>query len=456
MTDSGVHTYYGEKKIKIPESFGETILLKTQPFQKTFEDWKTELERVINEPVDSKPLSILIKELYKPGSPIVVVVDDYTRPNIHTRIILPVILETLIEYGVQKQDLKILLSTGSHRAATREEIEFCVGKKVFGEFKGQIFNHDYDKGNKVFGYTKEGTPIDLDKIAIEACLLIPLTDSELHYFAGVAGTIKSITPGISSRTTIRLNHARMFDRKLGFRPECRLGNVEGNPVITDFKEIVRVLSSKIPIFGIDCIVEDEKIIYLAAGNLISLHEQVIDIITRIRSTIVKEPADLVIVNPNVLGINLYQSGKAVHAAWNAVRKPGGTILLLAPCPDGVGNDAYAEVMDEVKSMSIDEALEYVIDHYCTSETFKIGNQKPVDLLRILKTIGEGNLFVMTEMDAEILRTVFRMNKIDPTNNPAMAVQEFIKKIAGKHSKSEKKLKIYVINDPGLYVQISDV
>ncbi|MFX0093154.1 MAG: lactate racemase domain-containing protein [Candidatus Hodarchaeota archaeon] len=453
MTDREVYTFYGDKKVTFPDFSGEILLLEPQPFQKTFKDWKDEFKRVISNPINSEPLAALLNGNYSAGSSIVIIVDDYTRPNIHTRIILPFLLQTLIELDVQKQDLKILLATGSHRAATGEEIVFCVGEKVANEYKGQIFSHDYTAGNKVFGHTKNGTPIDINHMAVEACLIIPLTDSELHYFAGVAGTIKSITPGISSRTTIQLNHSKIFDKKIGFHPGCRLGNVKGNPVITEFKEIVRVLSSKIPIFGIDCIVANNEIVYLAAGNLINLHDQAIDIITRIRSITVKEPADLVIVNPGILGINLYQSGKGTHAAWNAARKPGGSILCLAPCPDGVGNEAYAKTMDAIKDFSVQEALEHVIDHYCGPETFKIGNQKPVDLLRIIKTLGEDHLFVMTEMDAKTLYDVFRMNKVDPADDPSTAFQEFIRNFVVNHHKPETELKIYIINDPGLNVQI---
>ncbi|MHA1667399.1 MAG: hypothetical protein ACTSUR_01980 [Candidatus Heimdallarchaeaceae archaeon] len=243
----------------------------------------------------------------------------------------------------------------------------------------------------------------------------------------------------------------MFHRQLGFVPECRLGNTEGNPVISDIKNMVDILRKKITIFGIDTIVTEGEIVYINAGDLISLHETANPKIINMRTVKVPKPADIVISAMQSWGINLYQAGKGVHAAWNAVRQDGrGEIIAVAPLPDGVGNANYEKVMKESENMSIQEALEYVLDNYCTEETFKIGNQKPVDTLRILKTIGEGNLKFVSDMDSEELRKTYRTNPIKkPHESPVEALRREIE----TYMTANPDAIIYVMDDPGLYVVI---
>ncbi|MCE7740832.1 MAG: DUF2088 domain-containing protein [Candidatus Heimdallarchaeota archaeon] len=394
----------------------------------------------------------LVKQKYQKGKPIVFAVDDYTRPNIHTKIILPLMIEKILSLGVAKEDFRVLIATGTHREPKEEEYPTkMVGEFVYENYRANIVSHDCDDEGVNIGISDAGTPMTFDKLVFEASIIVPITDSELHYFAGVAGTIKEICPGIAGRDTVRQNHPRMFDRKLGFVPGCRLGSTEDNPVISDIKNMVNILKTKVPIFGIDTIVTEGKIVYLNAGDLVELHDEAKNLIVKMRTVKLPKAGGIVVSGMQSWGINLYQAGKGIHAAWNAVKQDGtGIIIAVAPLPDGVGNANYEQVMKETGEMPLQEGLEYILDNYCTTETFKIGNQKPVDTMRIVKLIGEGNLKMIADWDADQLRDYYRVNPIKkPEESPVDALR---REITNYMSEKPDEI-IYIMDDPGLYVII---
>ncbi|MFX1513330.1 MAG: lactate racemase domain-containing protein [Promethearchaeota archaeon] len=449
---------YGDQVLKdfLPEDYqGEIQVLKKDTKEPALDNIEKKLRKVLeNPPEGDKSLPELVKEHYKSPKKVVVIVDDNTRPNIHTKILLPIFIPYLQEIGIKRKDITILVAAGTHKPPPPEGMIQIFGKEFLEEHKDIIEIHSCEEGNVPVGKSKAETPIILDERVVNAALVVPITDSELHYFAGVAGTIKSIVPGIAARETVRKNHPRMFDKQLGFKPVCRLGNTQGNPVIEDIANIVEIVAQKVPIFGIDTIVDDEQIVYMNAGELLRLHRAATPRITAMRTVQVTEPADLVIVAPGVLGINLYQAGKGVHAAWNAVRKDGhGKIVLLAPCPDDVGNESYLNTMKEVKDLAPSEALKEYITRFCSELTFNIGNQKPVDLFRIIMDIGEGNLQVISDMDHDLLRSVFRFTPIEVTSKgkEAVILKQFITDFAKDKVPPPR---IYIIDDPGIYVTIT--
>jgi nickel-dependent lactate racemase len=214
--------------------------------------------------------------------------------------------------------------------------------------------------------------------------------------------------------------------------------------------MVSIVKKQVAIFGIDTIVTEGEIVYINAGDLVDLHDEASDIIVDMRTVKLSKPGNIVISGMLSWGINLYQAGKGIHAAWNAVGKDGNSeIIAVAPLPDRIGNANYEKVMIEAKDMPLQEALEYILDNYCTEETFKIGNQKPVDSLRILKTIGEGNLKFVSNMDSEELK-IYRATPIKkPEEGPVEALRREVRDYMNKNSEGI----IYIMDDPGLYVII---
>ncbi len=439
----------------IPTSYTDVSVLKVGEYTPDFSDFRKKFEEILNNPIGSKPFDELVHDVYQPGKKIMLIVDDNTRPNIHTRALMPFVMERLLGLGVAKNDIAIIIASGSHKQPTQESIEKRIlGTDLFKEWHQHVLIHDCDSGNRNLGTSLSGTPILIDERVMEASLLIPLSDSEYHYFAGQAGTVKLFCPGVAGRETIRINHPKMFDLEKGFVDGCRLGNCEGNPVIEDMIDIAKIVGKQLPMFCIDTIIHHGEIVYMQAGDLIECHKAATAPLRELRVVDVDEPGDIVFVSVGELGLNLYQAGKGVHAAWNAVRHDKkGWIVLLAPCQDGIGSDAYEQAMHAAKGFEVADALRFVIEQYGSEQTFKIGNQKPPDLFRILLSVAEGNIKVVTELDPKETRGIYRMEACNP-NGPGGA-QEVLRKLVPRfvEESGKENPRIYVLDDPGLLINV---
>jgi nickel-dependent lactate racemase len=443
---------YGNQTINhfIPKGRGIIQILESPPVISQVTSLEDDLRKVLENPVNSPPLKEMVQKYYHGSEkPIFILADDNTRPNLHTKIIHPLVLDYLIEVcGVKKKDLRILIASGTHRPPTEGELkDRILGEKLYAEYKDLVLIHNDQENLAELGLSSCKTPITINRDALEACLIIPITDSEYHYFAGVAGTVKQLFPGIAGRITTNTNHIRMFDPVLGFTPACRMGNTLENPVISDMKEMAELVQKNLPIFCIDAILDKGEITCINAGNIITLHDMAQEILLSRRVIKVDKPGDLVLVSVGELGINLYQAGKGIHAAWNAAKKPGGTVLLLAPCQDGAGTLGYQETMEAIRDMDLDQALDWVLENKCSLDSFRIGNQKPVDTIRILKSLGKNRIKILSEMDSNKLHEIYRLDPIPDKGSP----QESLRSFLDSYLSENPAALVYIMKDAGAYI-----
>ncbi len=448
MSYKDIALTYGDEMISdfIPADMNVRVL-EPEKAKRTFTVLQARFDEILKKPVDSAPLEEMVKNRQR--ARIMILVDDATRPNKHTKILLPMLLEKLFDFGVNKDDIRIMVASGSHSPPSNELLENKIlGSEIYNVWKDHVIIHKQDENCKNLGTSSLGTPIEVDIDVLESGLVIAVSDSEYHYFAGVAGTVKSFFPGCSGKETIARNHPQMFDKVHGFKPECRLGNTAGNPVIQDMIEMAKSTKKLVPVFCIDAVMEGDDIVILNGGDINSLHELVLETLKPLRIVEVEDPADLVIVSTGALSINLYQGGKGFHAGWNAV-KQGGDVLLLAHCPFGHGSQNYYDTMQEIKGMDLDKAMNHVIETKCSIETFKIGNQKVVDLLRILKRC---TCHIITEMDKDEIENVFQMKYVSRTGTIQESLRSWIQKY--REERNQDPL-IYVLPDAGNYIDVKN-
>jgi nickel-dependent lactate racemase len=319
-----------------------------------------------------------------------------------------------------------MVATGSHTPPTEIQIKDYILGALYSEWKDRVWLHDCDdlENHVDLGFSKANSPILLDKRVFTSDLIIPLSDCEYHYFAGVAGSVKLILPGVSGRKTIRTNHSRIFDLNTGFKNKCRMGNIDANVSIQDIREIVTIIQKKYgkTIFVIDAVLDKGKFVDIFAGDPITIHNNSSKMLSKIRDVKLKQLGDLVIIGKP--SVNYYQAGKGVNAASHAVRE-GGTILLLAGCPEGIGPSDYLETMKMVKDKPYMEAMRWVITNKCSETTFEIGIQNAVDLFRILE-MTKGNLYLYSPfLDENLMKEVFHVNML-PKGSPEEEVRLFVK------------------------------
>ena len=285
-------------------------------------------------PIDSPRLRDLAK-----GKPdCVIIISDHTRP-VPSRDILPPMIGELRE-GNPDIQITLLVATGFHRGTTVEELRAKLGDELYEEFKDHIVVHNaHDpESNVKVGVLPSGPDCILDKVAVNASLLVAEGFIEPHFFAGFSGGRKSVLPGIADAVTVMGNHCSKFID----HPCSRTGILDGNPMHEDMLAAARM--AKLAYIVNVVIDENKKTVAAFAGNFETAHRRGCDFVSRY-VCVKPAPADIVITTNGgyPLDQNAYQSPKGMTAA-EATVKEGGVIIMLASCVDGNGGDYFYHII----------------------------------------------------------------------------------------------------------------
>lgn len=293
------------------------------------------VEEAMADPVGGVKLQELVKDKHK----IVIIASDHTRP-VPSKVIMPPMLAAIRE-GNPDADITILISTGCHRETTKEELVAKFGAAIVENEK--IVIHDCDDTENLvnIGTLPSGGQCIVNRIAVEADLLLAEGFIEPHFFAGFSGGRKSVLPGIAARQTVLANHCSEFIA----HPCARTGILEGNPIHNDMLWAAKQAKLQ---YVVNVVLNGEKkVIYAVAGELEAAHKRGTDFLSRLCG-VETEPADIVISTNGgyPLDQNVYQAVKGMTAAEAAV-KEGGVIIMLADSSDGLGGDHfYHQLADE--------------------------------------------------------------------------------------------------------------
>ncbi len=295
-------------------------------------DPESEIKRALKEPIGSKRLT----EIAQANQKVAIVVDDATRDAPSELMLLPV-LEELNSVGVKDKDITIIFGCGTHRVVTTIEAKKLLGKEVISRIK--TISHNCKSEDLVYiGKTKShGTKVRVNRVFAEADLKILLGDVGFHYYAGYGGGRKSVMPAISCSQTIQNNHAMLLNSK------ARTGILEGNPVHKDMTEAAKL--AKVD-FIVNVVTNSKgELVRAFAGDLEKAFYEAIKLVNELYRVTVDRRADIVVVSAggHPGDINLYQAYKGLDNALEVVKR-NGTIILVAECPEGHGNQVFYEWM----------------------------------------------------------------------------------------------------------------
>ena len=279
-----------------------------------------------------------VENCIQPGESVCLVVSDQTRKTAVHRI-LPVLLRRLTGRGCKVRDFFILVATGIHRPPTPSELDQIIGAEMTSAFSGRIFIHDPDDATNLvsIGKTRCGHEVCLNRRAVEADRLVLLGAATYHYHAGFCGGRKSIVPGLAGRATIAYNHSLTLDPEHDrIRPGVEIGRLDGNPVSEEMLECARLHP---PDFIVNTVLApDGQLAGVFAGDFDLAHRAACELVEQIDRVDIRKKADFVVADAAGAG-NWIQAHKALFNAARAV-KAAGRIILLAPCPEGLGNERF--------------------------------------------------------------------------------------------------------------------
>jgi lactate racemase len=286
--------------------------------------------------------SPLLRDLARDKRSVVIVSSDHTRP-LPSRITLPILLEE-IRAGNPGADITILVATGMHRKTNKDELRAKYGDEIVRREKIVVHNSQDASSMARIGTLPSGGALTLNRLAIEAGLLVAEGFIEPHFFAGFSGGRKSILPGIASYETVLANHCSEFIAS----PYARTGILENNPMHLDM--LYAAKKAKLAFILNVVINSGKKVIYAVAGHREKAHLAGCDFVSNLASVKAK-PADIVITTNGgyPLDQNIYQAVKGMTAA-EATCEPGGVIISVSECRDGHGGESFFKTFASASSV----------------------------------------------------------------------------------------------------------
>ena len=364
----------GEQSITLDENKVLQII-DAEPGAK-ITDLKQAVLDAIRNPVGSAPL----REVVKAGDKVVILVSDITRAWTKTSQYLPVVVEELNNNGVPDEDISVIVAAGTHRANTDEEKKIILGEDLSRRLK--VYDHDaYDMDKNMYlGTTKRGTPVYLDKRAVEADKVILTGGITPHLFAGFGGGRKSVLPGIAAAQTINHNHVMALSDTIGggINPDTCLAKTWDNRVSDDMCDAAAMLN---PCFLVNSIMDADGDFYaVVAGNWHDAWLEGTRIVLKQQNVKTKTKADIAITSGGGFpyDMNLYQGMKAYVPAAMSL-KEGGVMIAVLECEDIAEPPVYFNCFhyDDLKEMEQDVRDGFTIPFYvafytcCLAERFTV-------------------------------------------------------------------------------------
>jgi len=289
------------------------------------------IEDAFLHPIDSEPLRKRVRGCGR----VLVVVDDYTRTT-PARAILPRLMEELEAGGVPKEGVTILVALGTHWPMTAEELTEKLGKDIFASYP--VLNHNYWEQSELssLGETEAGTPILVNKLAVEADFIVGIGQIVPHRVSGFSGGGNIIQPGICGEVTTGRTHwlaAQFTGREI-------LGKIE-NPVKSEIESVALKAGLK----WILNVIQDGsgKLVHAVAGDPVQAYRIGATRSHAVFRSVLPSEADIVIADSYPYDADLWIASKGIYASELAVKK-GGVVVLVSPCTSGVA-PSHPEVLE---------------------------------------------------------------------------------------------------------------
>ncbi len=290
-------------------------------------DWA--VRAALAEPENSPPL----REMARPGDKVCIVFTDATRAS-PDHVLVPAILKELKEAGVRDEDVTLLCGVGMHRPSTYEEKVEKLTAEVVRRYR--VLDHEPQNPEMLMdlGETETGIPLQVNRIACEADILIATGVVEPHQYAGYSGGRKTVAIGAGGEKTIQATHSPPILE----HPGTRLGRIEGNP----FHEAITESARRAGLRFILNVVNNDKgeVVAVKAGEPEAAFQELVTIARTIYEVPIPKQYDVVVAGVGYpKDVNLYQATRAasyLYFAPTPVVKPGGFIIVPAPCDEGPG------------------------------------------------------------------------------------------------------------------------
>ena len=345
---------YGEEQVSFEIPKQNLAWIIDRGSREPYGDIPKALREALRKSVDSRPL----RELASNAKRVVVLVDDYTRPT-PQRLLLPSVLDELREAGVSKDQVEVIVALGTHRPMRESEMEAKFGGEVLDRVEVRNFDC-HDEADLIdIGKTPMGVEVVVSRKVYEADLVIGVGNIVPHCYAGWAGGGKIVQPGVCGVKTIEETHIASGMT----RPIFKIAGDPDNRVRHMIDEVA--IKSGLRFIVNTVLNERDEVCSLAVGHPLKAFREGIREAEKLYCREIPHRADIVVVSSYPADIDYWQALKPTDYACLGVR-PGGVIILVAPCPEGVspvhgdlremGQLTYDEVLDAYRHGEIEDGV----------------------------------------------------------------------------------------------------
>ncbi len=327
-------------------------------------------------------------------SPLIVVVNDGTRPTPSADVLT--VVRPRLETWLQSSggELAFVVATGTHRGALPQELDHIFGPELVRVHAERIFSHDAKAADQMvaLGRTSRGNEIRVNRLLADAGSVLLINSVEPHYFAGYTGGRKSLFPGLAAYETVWANH------RLSMKPGSASLVLEGNPVHEDLQEALEIGIAGKHVYSIQLVLDkDHRVGFASAGSLEETFREAVTVADRQFVLELERPYEVVVaVAPHPMDCNLYQTNKAIQSGALAV-KDGGILIVVSECTFGLGENQTLFDM-----LSAAESPQAAI-RQANVEEYRLGVQQATRIASILERAA---IWTVSTLRDEDVRAMF--------------------------------------------------
>ena len=335
--------------LDLPDDLEVTLIRKKA--MPVLADSREAVKASLSNPVGCRPL----REEAKGCRSACILICDITRP-VPNGLVLPPLVRELIEAGVSPAAITVLVATGLHRPNEGAELREIVGDDWVLDTV-RVANHfaRNDEDHVFLANTSDGIEVGIDRRFVEADLRIVVGLVEPHFMAGYSGGRKIVAPGVAHEKTIRTFHsARVLEH-------CRAVNcvIEGNPLHEAQLEIVRMIGKCLALNTV--IDEERRLSFVNFGEIEASHLEAVAFVRPYAEVPMKKRFRTVVTSSAgyPLDKTYYQTVKGMVGALE-ILEPGGTLITVSQCSEGVGSQEYAESQRNLIRLGPDRFLQGIL------------------------------------------------------------------------------------------------
>ncbi len=343
--DTDIPLLYGRGHVPVRPPTGCVPTVIEKRAMPVLPDPGAAVARALAEPIGAPPL----REAARGKRSACILICDVTRP-VPNGLFLGPLVRTLLDAGVPRAGITVLVATGLHRANEGAELRELVGDPWVLDMV-TVANHDatVDRDHVLLGRTPgRGTVVRLDRRLVEAELRIATGLVEPHFMAGWSGGRKVIAPGVAHAETITTFHNSAFMA----HPRAANCVLAGNPLHEEQLAIMEMLGGAL---ALNTVIDDRRrLAFVNFGEVVTSHLRAVDFARDYSE--VRVPRRFRTVVTSAAGYPLdktyYQTVKGMVGPLD-ILEPGGELIVASACSEGLGSKHYVEAQRRLVDLGPD-------------------------------------------------------------------------------------------------------